>query len=622
MRFLIATAAAAALLAPYAAQAEEQEVIVVTATRTPTPLERLPARVDVISRADIEAEALTTLPEALGADAVQSGGAGQQTSLFLRGGNSNQALALFDGIRLNDAANPTAAYDFGQDTLGGLDRVEVLRGPASTIYGSDAVSGVINMIPRIGGRRAFEPFLEAGGGSFDTWRALLGATGTNGGLSYGVSAESFETAGFDQVPSRMATHTGNRDGSSMQTLTASAREELGSLAFDFVGRYREAHADYDTLSGGPFFDLRADDPDLHNHSTQWLWRLGAELSPSDAWTLRAAGGEVRSEREEVDGGFSTNTADSTRDFADLTAHWSGDGASLTGGLSIERNDIDTTSQFSSPLSVDEDQRAAYAIGQVDLGQHLTATGSARVDDYDGFGTHATYSLGAVFDYAPWRFYASYGTAFKAPSLLQRYDVNLFNIGNPDLKPEQSRSLELGADWVVFSNLRAGASYYQTRVRDLIDYDFGALQNINVGQADLQGAEAYVEATPLDWARLRVAYNWTDARDGETNERLARRPDSAWRFEAHFTPVDRLEFALTWQIVGARRDVIYDDLGQFVTSNGHTDAYSVGALAATFDLTDSTQVFARVDNIADETYEQPNGYAGSPRGGFLGVRSRF
>src|SRR5215813_4618767 len=134
--FKITLLAATALVSTAHAQTSPSDEIVVTATRMPTPLNQVPARVDVIGRADIELQDLTTLPQALGSDAVQSGGVGAITSLFLRGANSNQSLALFDGVRLNDPSNATGLYNFGQDTLGGLDRVEVVRGPLSTIYGS------------------------------------------------------------------------------------------------------------------------------------------------------------------------------------------------------------------------------------------------------------------------------------------------------------------------------------------------------------------------------------------------------------------------------------------------------------------------------------------------------
>lgn len=617
--FLISTVLAATLAAPAFADDDE---IVVTATRAPTQADTLPARVEVIERADIEDTAQVTVAEALGPSAVQSGGVGQQTSLFIRGSNSKHALALFDGIRLNDASNPTAQYDFGQDTLGALERVEVLRGPASAIYGSDALGGVVNLIPRRGGEAAFEPFLEVAAGSFATTRGLIGATGASGGWEYGVSAEHFRTDGYDLIPDRMVTDTGDDDPARLTTFTGTARYDTGVFAFDVLARARDTRVAYDTFSGGPFFDLRADDPDLETESSQQVWRVGGELEPSDTLTLRLSGGQVTSDRTDLDGGFTTSAADSERTFADFIVRYQGDGLSLTGGLAFERNQIDTQPQFASPLSAEEDQSAAYAIVQIDVGANAVLTGSARVDDYENFGTQTTYSIGGVVNLGALRAFASYGTAFKAPSLSERFETSFFNIGNPDLDPEDSQSWEVGADWRANDALRFGASYYQTRIENLIEYDFFQLMNVNVGEAEIDGVEAYAEVSAGDWAVLRASYAWTDATNGATGAQLARRPEDTWRLDARLRPTDRLTLAATWTYVGERTDVTYSDAGTFLTSNGVIDAFNVASLAATFDLDDRAQIFVRVDNVTDEAYEQPAAFAGAPRSVTFGVRAAF
>lgn len=622
MRHIIKAAllAAASLSAP--AHAEDDE-IVVTATRAPTRARDLPARVEVIDLADIEALGLLTLVDAIGADGVQSGGVGQQTSVFLRGANSKHTLALFDGVRLNDASNPTAQYDFGQDTLGGLQRVEVLRGPASTVYGSDAVGGVVNLVPRRGGDRAFAPFLEVSAGSFQTRRALLGAAGVDGGFEYGVSAEGLVTEGYDQIPERMSTQNGDPDGAYAGAFTASLRNEIGPFAFDALLRARESRAAYDTFSGGPFFDLRADDPDLQAEATQGLWRLGAEVEGGAALTVRLSGGQVLSDRAESDGGFVTTVAESERNFADLLARYAREGLTLTVGLSFERNAIDTAPQFADPLSVEEDQAGAFVLGQARLGEGVVATASVRVDDYERFGEHATYALGAVVEpLASLRVFASYGTAFKAPSLSERFETGSFNVGNPDLDPEDSQSWEIGADWNLHEGVQVGGSYYQTRIENLIEYDFVALRNINVGEAEIDGAEAYIEAAAGGRASLRLSYAWTDARNGLTAAPLLRRPEDAWRLDARLNLSDRLGLALSWTYVGDRRDVTYRDNGTFASGSGEVEAYAIGAITATFDLDARAQLFARVDNVTDETYEQPAAFAGAPRAAFVGLRARY
>lgn len=617
MRHIIKAAllAAASLSAP--AHAEDDE-IVVTATRAPMPAGDLPARVEVIDLADIEARGLLTLVDAIGADAVQSGGVGQQASVFLRGANSKHTLALLDGVRLNDASNPTAQYDFGLDTLGGLERVEVLRGPASTVYGSDAVGGVVNLIPRRGGEAGFEPFLEVSAGSFDARRALLGAAGAEGGFEYGVSAEGLVSEGYDLVPERMDTHVGDPDGAYAGAFTASLRNEVGPVAFDALIRARESRTEYDTFSG-----VRADDADLGAEATQNLWRLGAEAEGDTGLTVRVSGGQVLSDRAESDGGVFTTTAKSERSFADVLARYARNGVTFTGGLSFEHNAIDTVPQFADPLSIEENQAGAFALGQARLGERVVVTASVRIDDYERFGEHATYALGAVAEpLASLRVFASYGTAFKAPSLSERFETSLFNTGNPDLEPEDSQSWEIGADWDLNEGVQVGGSYYQTRIENLIEYDFPTLRNINVGEAEIDGAEAYIEAAAGARASLRLSYAWTDARNGLTGAPLLRRPEDAWRLDTRLNLSERLGLALSWTYVGDRRDVTYRDNGTFESSSGEVEAHAIGAIAATFDLDERAQLFARIDNVTDETYEQPAAFAGAPRAAFVGLRARY
>lgn len=606
-------------LIAFPARAEEDE-IVVTATRNPTPANRLPARVDVISRADIETRNIATLADALGSEAVQAGGAGQQASLFIRGANSNHTLALLDGVRLNDASAPNGQYDFGLDTLGALECVEIVRGPASAVYGADAIGGVLNMIPRRGGDNV--RYGEAAFGSFNTARALAGISGEAGAFAYGVTAEHFETDGHDLVPARMATHTGDADGARASTLTASARYDAGVYSFDVLARLRDARAAFDTFSGGPFFDLRADDPNLENEAEQSLWRFGAERRIASGVNLRLSGGQVLSDREETDDGAQTSAARSERRFIEASAVYEGERATLNAGVAYERDAIDTRPPFATALVAREEHSAAFAVGQFDLNDRITATGAVRYDNYESFGGVTTYTLGAVADLGPARVFASYGTAFKAPTLSERFETSTFNLANPDLKPEDAHSLEIGADWRFGDQIEMGGSFYSTRIDNLIQYEFSELRNINIGESRIDGAESYLSISPAPWASLRLTHAWTDARNVATGARLARRPEHALRLDVRATPTERLTLALDWAFVGARADVTYADNGAFESASRVTPAYDVGALAVTYAIGGGATFFARIDNIADSTYEQPAAFAGAPRSVQLGLRARF
>lgn len=617
-RVLLTTLAlAAACAAP--ASADENE-LVVTATRAPASAARLPARIDTIGRDDIEARSLSTLAEALGSAAVQAGSAGQQASLFLRGANSKHALALLDGIRLNDASTPNAQYDFGLDTLGWAERVEVLRGPASSLYGSDAIGGVVNVLPRRGGDSSFEPFLEtAATPQLGGFRTLIGAAGASGGFAYGLSAERLQTEGYDLVPQRMAGQAGDDDGAAISALTATARMEAGSAGLDALVQTRRSGAEYDTFSGGPFFDLRADDPDLGGASRQSVWRLGLDAGWGPL-ALRASAGQVRAARSEHDGGAQLNAARSLRDFADAHARYRGAALDLTAGASFERNSIDTAPQFAAPLSAEEEHSALYLLGQTELRPWLIATGSARIDRYDGFGEHASFSAGVVAAVARLRLFAAYATAFKAPSLSERFETSLFNLGNPALEPESARSWEAGADYASGA-LSLGVSFYRTGIDELIEYDFARRMNLNAGAAEIDGVEFRAETALSPAHTFALNYHWTDARSG-AGARLPRRPEHAAQAALTYAPSARSRIALSWTYVGERIDVTYADSGAFLSAAGRAPAYEVGSLSATLDIDERAQIFLRIDNLADATYEQPAAFAAPPRALTVGLRARL
>ncbi len=635
MRALLYLSTAALLAAPALAQSQTESDLVVTATRIATPINDLPTRVSIIDRDAIEQQNLVTLVDALGGTAVRAGGVGAQTSLFLRGANSNHTIVLLDGVRLNDESAPNGAYDFGLDTLGGVERIEIVRGPLSAIYGSEAIGGVVNILPRRGGDGPFSPFTELSYGSFDTTRALLGAAGAVGALDYGVSAERYDSEGYDQVPTRFVTRTGDEDGAEINSLTASARLALSdAFALDALVRLRDGVTEYDDFSGGAFGFSRADNPNLEAETRQDVWRLGAEAMLNDGLTLRIAAGGVGQDSEEANAGTRTSDTRFTRDFLEANARISEDdlvgifqNASLILGASAMKEEADVIGAFVDPFSADEDSNAFFASAQADLA-FVTTTFSLRRDDYESFGDHATYQVGASVDLGAGRVYGSFGTAFKAPSLYQRFASSSFLIPNPELEPEESETWEIGADWTLLRAqtrpvLQIGASYYETEIENLIDFGFAGFssQYQNIEAAEIDGFEAYVALAPTEWSSLRLSYEGVDAIDASTptRQRLARRPEQAWRLLIEARPTARLRLALDWAWIGDQVDVVYDNAGDFVSASGVNDGRAVGAVSANFALTDKVELFARLDNASDEDYELPNAYRGAPRALMAGVR---
>ncbi|MGJ3230885.1 MAG: TonB-dependent receptor plug domain-containing protein [Oceanicaulis sp.] len=631
--------------APARAQAES-DVIVVTATRTATPIERIPAKIDVIDRDEIELNVVETLADALafspGVNAVQSGPAGSITSVFSRGSNSKHTLALFDGIRLNDASAPNGQYNFGQDTLADAERVEVVRGPLSSVYGSDAVGGVINIIPRLGADKAFAPYFETSFGEFNTLRGVAGAAGTADRVSYNLTIEALDTDGFDEVPSRMSTRTGDPDGAEFTTVTAIGEYAVNEqISVEALVRVRDASSEFDTFSGGPSGFQRADDPDLGVGEDRYtVWRLGAGWRSADGrYESELRGGQVENERESVNGGAVTDTAKGERDFAEWLNVWSPQAAgpllapSVSFGAQYQSESIDVDPQFSNPLSREEYSYGAFALLTAGLSEHFDVTLSGRIDDFENFGSQTTWNAGAVYNLAMLhtRLTAAWGTSFKAPTLSERFSSSPFTTPNPDLEPEEGETFEFGFETRLPAggredSLRFGATYFDSTIEDLIENQFDFVtftgQNQNVGKADNEGYEAFIDWRPTDALRARVDYTYTDAVNANTGARLLRRPPHSWSASARWSPIEIATLSLRYLYVGQRTDITYDDDGFFIAVGETIESYEVVNLSGTLDLGDNLQLFGSVNNLLDEEYEQPAAYAGAPRGVTIGLRGRF
>ncbi|MEQ1492900.1 MAG: TonB-dependent receptor, partial [Terricaulis sp.] len=536
-KFMIALLAASALAGPAYAQ-HAQDDLIVTATRVETPVRSLPADVTVIDAEDALSRGQTTVAQALedtpGLGVIQGGGLGQQTSLFAGGANSYHTLVLFDGLRLNDPSTPNSSFDAGQDQINGLTRLEIVEGPMSAVFGSDAVGGVINMIPRHGGEGPLNARLGFAAGSFQTLNAAAGIDGTLGNFRYALTGEAFTTDGFDLVPERMVTHTGDEDGAQSSTLTGVFDLQVTqNFSLDLLARHRESSADIDVFDfefAFPFRETRVDSVDAEiGQNDLTLARLGATWDLSDSLSLRATAGTLEQDRVSNRFGELTDGFSGERRFADLTLNWqTGDFGGLSdvaivAGIAGEREKADIAQGFGFPppflfTSAEQDQTGAFISAQGRAGA-LSMTGAVRVDDFEGFGTQTTWRLGASFDVTQRaRVYGSYGTSFRAPSLYERYS----SAGVPDLDPEQGESWEIGADgrFAAFGQdlgLELSALYRHTKLEDMID--FAGFTYANVDQAEIDTAELRAAIRPTSWLTLRGGYIYTDAQDTVANTEL-------------------------------------------------------------------------------------------------------
>lgn len=614
--------------------AEEADRILITTTRIATEADTLPATATLIDRDQIELEAIATLAELLatvpGVQAVQSGPAGSLTSLFFRGANAKHTLALYDGIRINDASSATGVFNPGSDTLGDAGRVEIVRGPLSSIYGSDAVGGVINILPRALPDESVQAYGSAELGELNTRRA-------NAGLGYGgdrwrigASVELMDTDGYDVTPARLSTANGDEDGARFRTATLRSEVDLtDGLEADALYRWRESQVEFDTFSGGPSGFQRADDPDLESEDRLQIVAVGL-THETETLTTRLRAGRVETALDSYDANALTDTYDSERNFAEARASFAPGGALspvLTLGLDWQDETIATDTAFNVPLSVSEYGLSGYVIGQATLGE-VTLTGSLRHDDYERFGSQTTHNIGAVWaiEAISTRLRASWGTSFKAPTLSERFASSAFITPNPDLAPEEGETIEIGFDTELLldgTDVQFGGAWYDGEIENLIEtvFDFTTFTgtNQNIGKADLTGYELYAAITPITGLQARLDYTHTDATNGDTGVALLRRPEHAVSASLSWQASERLTLSTRLTHTGERLDVTYDDDGFFVSGSGQVDSYQLLDISGHFDLRDDVQLFARIANAFDKTYEQPAAFAGAPRTVSVGVR---
>jgi vitamin B12 transporter len=469
---------------------QELSQVIVTASRIPEPQDDSFWSTTVITRADIDARQVQSVQDLLadlaGINIDNAGGLGQQSSVFIRGTDSDHTLLLIDGVRVGSASIGSAPFEI--IPLGEIDRIEVVRGPRSTLYGSDAVGGVIQIFTR----QAGTPGLTAGGsamdGSYDTHEFTGYLQGRSPSAWGSVSAAAQTTAGFtacqasafagcfDPDPAQVPDGFQNRSASLTggvhltNTLTASV-EEL----------YTHGWTGFD----GDGFDDRLD---FQENVTS----LHLDQALGDSWHVRLlAGRDADDERDFLDA-TPVGTFDSIRRSASLQADGKlGGGLSLVSGLDYEDVSVESDTVFTATTRT---TRAVFGELHADLGQ-WSAMAGARYEDNSQFGDHVTEDLGLNRKLADGvRFTATFGTAFRAPTFDELYFPGF---GNPALKPEQSRSYEVGFDGEQGA-LKWSLHAYQTTISDLIAVDPATLLPQNINESRIRGVELQGDWHDEDW----------------------------------------------------------------------------------------------------------------------------
>ena len=619
----------AALSAPSLLLAQTIDVspVVVTATLIPTPIDQVGSSISLITAQDIQDHQWRSVPDALqevpGINVVQSGGAGGQTSIFIRGANSNHTKVLIDGIEVNDPSTPGNGFDFGQALTGGLARVEVLRGPQSSLYGPDALGGVINIISREGhGAPRLDATIE--GGSFGTFNQSAAVSGSDQRLSYAFSVDHVHVGATPVTPLDLLAPGETRNDDRYDNVTLSTKlgfDVNDVLGFGLVARY----VDSDLKFTSENYDLYPlpDIPDAaqtDQKERQIFTRGEARVKLWEGRFTNVFGlgyTDYHTRTASPDDGFGASTGFSDGDR--LKFDWRGTLA-LSNTETLVLGAEDRRDRIFGSIDAEDSERAGYAELQSHPFDHFSGALSVRYDSDDRFGDKLTWRIAPAYTIAGTGtlLKASYGTGFKAPTLTQLF-VSFPGFGflaNPKLRPETSEGYDAGFEQPLLGGkLRFGATGFHEAIRNLITDNADFTTDINVGRATTYGAESFVAIIPLRQVSLRVDYTYLVARDDIARQELLRRPKTKIDFTAVWRPTDKLTVSATGLYVGARVDGNRD----FSIPRMMVGPYATFGVAGEYALNKTLTAFARIDNLADRRYEDPNGFQRPGIGAFGGVR---
>jgi vitamin B12 transporter len=576
------------------------ESVVVTATASPEEEKTLGAATTVITREQIEKSGRVTVLELLRAvpavDVVQSGGEGSVTSIFLRGTNSTQALVLVDGARVNSPYFP--GYDFSGLTTENVERIEIVRGPFSALYGSDAIGGVVQIFTR--------PAQEG----------LSGGATAEGGNAGQAAASAFLTGGSGPLSAAASYRYARVDGDRQNSAW---RENNGSARLDWrTGPSAKLSLEGSILSGdvgnpGP---VGAENPLAHSILREERLSLPASVEVSPTNHLNGFVGAVWSKPEYDDplGGYASRTNARTleaqiADTATFGAH------AVTGIATWNRSTVTSSDTFGTEL--DGQNTTTWGIGLQDavtVGR-LSATAGLRYDGNSQFGGALSprVSLAWLFPGERWKLRASAGSGFRAPTVGELY-YPFF--GNPNLTPERSVSWEAGAEAYVGRGGRIEATFFWNDLKDLIVYDFTQSRTENIGRARTQGLEVSYRQQIVAPVAVTASYTYLDAVDRTDGSPLLRRPKNRAALTVTWQPVPALSIEARGLYVGPRPDA--DPL----TSAPLTDpAYFRLDLFASWTL-GPVGPYVRINNATDASYDEAAGYPAARIRAAGGVAVKF
>ena len=624
------------------ASADTVETVVVTATRTEQRAEKTGASLSLIVSDELKTQQIIVLSDILkqvpSIIVTRSGDIGQTTTVAIRGAEQGQTVTVIDGIRINDPSDVSEGTVFADVLSNNISRIEILRGPQSTLYGGDAIGGVINIITRRGGDTPIAIDVSAEGGSFGTRHASVAANGADGDLEYGAAVNYFTRNGISAADSR----NGNTEPDGYRNFGASINMRIHlseTVSADARGYYTSGHVRFDD-NFNPLTFVVADSAANNANALKALYfGLNGDLF-GERFRNRVALIATSSARQYFDSAFDSIHLNFDAFGNAVRLEYQGivdfdPDTQLTFGAETQESSFrsDGFSSFAPPTTAIGRDRLTgyYADLQATLFERLTLTGGIRLDDDQTFGTHVSFKFNGAWQIPQWgaTVRANIGNGFEAPSLFQEFGPNSNPLPDP-LKPETATGWEIGFDENAWDDrLRSSVTYFDRRTNDQIGFQncftpldapgcpsrvtvFGYY--INIDRTRARGVEASVAARLSD--SLRASLNWTSmsASNLLTGKELARRPRNL------------ASATLTWQpLPGGTLGASMTYQGKRFNDAGNLTPLSANAtinLFGNYELSAKWQVYARIDNLFNDRTEQVTGFGVPGISAFGGIRTSF
>ena len=602
-------------VAAFGAYAENKlEEMVVTSSRLEMPLREVAASISIVTEEDIELRGFSTVANTLryepAVSVATNGGIGSATEVRIRGERGFRTKVYLDGIDLTDTSSPQAGPNFGNLLVGGINRIEILRGPEGLVYGADA-GGVINMsttAPEAG----LSGGVEAEGGKFGTWQYGGHITGGNETVDGTFMAERFETEGFNSL----STDTVLEDDDGYDNTTLHGRAGwniLETLRLELVGRNVEGKNDYDYCSL-PNFDRSDSCKDEYSMDAGRI----ALTYQDEAFTNTVSYSANNTDRKFYTEGVNDYNYKGELERIDYLGSWkNSDTLSLVYGAELLKESVETDTSEDN-----RDQAGYFLEAQGSFMENMFATAGARYTDNDDFGSKTTYRVGAVYlqqaGDGELKFKTTYGTGFRAPSLSEiAYNASP-NASAPakgsELGAEESTGWDAGVGYFSTAGWYVEGVYFDQKVDDEIYYDLvdysGYLQGD--GESSSTGVEFTAEVPLGDMVTFNGNYTYTDTKDFDGEQRL-RTPKNMANVGLLITPWnDRLQININYRIA---KDIAEE-------AKGSVDEYEVLDLSVTLQVIEGLQVYARVENATDEQYQEIPEYNTAGAAGYAGLRYSF